>query len=1385
MDYSSCVGRCLLLFFSALLLDAVGLVLFLIGVLASLSFWDLLVFSGALVIFFSLVFWILWYLGNLEVPMEDAKEVSLVGKKPDNYQKRWSASFTMEKVLENVVAMVKEHPAGIPLKKLAVFYSQTYRKNLTLTSLGFDSMSSLLVSLDKDLVVEEQLVRHKAHCHPKQAGAGASTKATEDHRNIEEVLEDIVAMVKQHSAGIPLKKLSVTYSRTYNKHLTLSSLGFDSMASLVAALDRDLVVQGELVFCNYDHRGSRAGAGPPAKVTEDKFENVLKNVVALMTEFPDGIPLKTVAIVYSQKYRHNLALASLGFRTISCLVASLKGDLVVRGDIVFHKIHQPQNQLLAGKPLKATEENRPATPQRTEPLLGKSSATPSAPVPQVDVPPTASLCSSHCLPVNPLFPASKPAEKLTQHQLYQRVIEVINKYQLSAPSMDQLQTCYSQQFDEQLPMSQYMSLYDSCEASSPKKLHTHSEPTADPKTAVLQKKAEAQHLTRKPEEEDLQQSIVSNLLSSSDFPVLGTDVSSTKEKKKTIKDASKREGGATIFRDAFHAQLREVHGANMRAVEASEKDDQELKGRKRNRVPDQDSVNSLMEDVIRDISAEGELVTKEKVISRVSTLMQIPSLEVMIRHWTIPALKDLQYVMREINMFIESSAAVASICTLYELGQSLAGLKDKKRYEELNLGPLCKLPLIHRMFKIDSNTKDDDIHQIETIDILKQIRVFRRQQNKPKVDLAEFMKYLADHYNCDSPYELGVRIQSIALPISTILKVSRCEHSILEHAMELIQKELEEETYERLRKIKKIVLEPVQGAGSFSSTGNLDLRRKYVSMPAAEVSLAVFSNAERVFSPKMAKHVQNFLLQVSGNRLAKALFQLAICGGSLAVPLDLVPKDNSSNTTEQTKREEKPTTSLASEAKVKQYLKDSLSSQSTAVTLAHLASLERKLTKHFLVKDFISLEQGNFLEFLLSHIESALRAHYRIRDSRDLGYGSLQMLAGLVQRQRGLSGGGLSQIHYESALFAKHSKLSAEDGGEAVGRLGEMSKAQALASLLSCPLLEDLKISSKEMQAKTKQVLITVAQSDRRHMNCLHRLGILLGITDWVKDYQKKLNTHTAPVEQAKELSSHLIDSESNSLSALNMSEDEYLEDNIMDNTFASSNLNQSIQQGQQDVVVEEGEDEEELYELSALPNGETSDISSEAEGGQDEEQSELSDSATCQSTADLQRAIIEDIRKSEFGIGVELNAAGLKLMQVHQDRLGRSLDRLSTELYSKDTHFVLELIQVKPLIFTPIKMSLNIYVSIAIGGCDSVGRAYYPLTTKLVGRTSAQIVFMKVSLSKELTRSYTLIQFSLFCIAQNYKFASEGFKLCTHSTSLIFDLTSDQEKLQDGQKNS
>uniref|UniRef100_A0A672F210 Uncharacterized protein n=1 Tax=Salarias fasciatus TaxID=181472 RepID=A0A672F210_SALFA len=66
MDYSAYCGRCLLFFFLAIFMDAVGFIIFLVGVAAPIKSWDFFVLSGPLLIFLSLVFWIFWYLGNLE-----------------------------------------------------------------------------------------------------------------------------------------------------------------------------------------------------------------------------------------------------------------------------------------------------------------------------------------------------------------------------------------------------------------------------------------------------------------------------------------------------------------------------------------------------------------------------------------------------------------------------------------------------------------------------------------------------------------------------------------------------------------------------------------------------------------------------------------------------------------------------------------------------------------------------------------------------------------------------------------------------------------------------------------------------------------------------------------------------------------------------------------------------------------------------------------------------------------------------------------------------------------------------------------------------------------------------------------------------------------------
>lgn len=73
---------------------------------------------------------------------------------------------------------------------------------------------------------------------------------------------------------------------------------------------------------------------------------------------------------------------------------------------------------------------------------------------------------------------------------------------------------------------------------------------------------------------------------------------------------------------------------------------------------------------------------------------------------------------------------------------------------------------------------------------------------------------------------------------------------------------------------------------------------------------------------------------------------------------------------------------------------------------------------------------------------------------------------------------------------------------------------------------------------------------------------------------------------------------------------------------------------------------------------------------------SDAADESPTQSTEQECRAVIEQIRREDFGIGLELGEEESKLVQRQREREGRGLHRLSTELYTRDTHFVLELVQ-------------------------------------------------------------------------------------------------------------
>ncbi|XDB61025.1 hypothetical protein AB1E18_014388 [Capra hircus] len=75
------LGRCAFFFGLALLLDVIGLVLLLVGIFASLDFWDFLIYTGSLILAFSLLFWIAWWRSTgLFCPARDQPRCHLMEK---------------------------------------------------------------------------------------------------------------------------------------------------------------------------------------------------------------------------------------------------------------------------------------------------------------------------------------------------------------------------------------------------------------------------------------------------------------------------------------------------------------------------------------------------------------------------------------------------------------------------------------------------------------------------------------------------------------------------------------------------------------------------------------------------------------------------------------------------------------------------------------------------------------------------------------------------------------------------------------------------------------------------------------------------------------------------------------------------------------------------------------------------------------------------------------------------------------------------------------------------------------------------------------------------------------------------------------------------------
>ncbi|KAK2893436.1 hypothetical protein Q8A73_015920 [Channa argus] len=141
MGFRRCIGGCVPLFLMAVVFDVVGLIVLFVGIFANvriddLFYGDFLIYTGSLIIFMSLGFWVMWYVSNVPVSEDDGpkKRHSVIVKLARKLTERLSQKLKAEEQVK-CVGDVDSNQVGSPAGKAS---RVTWGKSTAYHNEGYD-----------------------------------------------------------------------------------------------------------------------------------------------------------------------------------------------------------------------------------------------------------------------------------------------------------------------------------------------------------------------------------------------------------------------------------------------------------------------------------------------------------------------------------------------------------------------------------------------------------------------------------------------------------------------------------------------------------------------------------------------------------------------------------------------------------------------------------------------------------------------------------------------------------------------------------------------------------------------------------------------------------------------------------------------------------------------------------------------------------------------------------------------------------------------------------------------------------------------------------------------------------------------------------------------
>ncbi|KAF3456594.1 hypothetical protein FNV43_RR01248 [Rhamnella rubrinervis] len=180
----------------------------------------------------------------------------------------------------------------------------------------------------------------------------------------------------------------------------------------------------------------------------------------------------------------------------------------------------------------------------------------------------------------------------------------------------------------------------------------------------------------------------------------------------------------------------------------------------------------------RDLLAAGESVSAWKVSQSALLMLQVDCWGSLgFRMQQVPSLHSLIVIEGKMNAFIHCFVAVRRITSLHDLEVAICNNEAIGKFEELELGPFLRHPLVQHYFSVNLDTTE--VFKITSEEIITLLCEFMDTCKNKDIVVDEFLYFISEKRSVSGKEKLGIRIQSLGMHISAIRRAKNSENGIL------------------------------------------------------------------------------------------------------------------------------------------------------------------------------------------------------------------------------------------------------------------------------------------------------------------------------------------------------------------------------------------------------------------------------------------------------------------------------------------------------------------------------------------------------------------------------------------------------------------------------